>query len=198
MTIRSDGWEDFLAPGETILWQGRPGRGILWRQLVSLETLVGCLFIGFALLWISATTMLVLSFDQDEPFRKIMIFFPFLGVIVFGFGLYAAVGRVFVDAYLRERTWYSLTDKGAFIATQGFGRRTLRRYDITEMRGFELQDGAPGTVWFAMEQVQYRRAGQARSRHAGVSRGRRIGFVQIDDPLHVWSLMAPHRAEAAG
>ena len=53
MTETPDGWEGILAPGETIIWQGQPDAGIVWRDLISGETLMGVPFTAFAVVWVT-------------------------------------------------------------------------------------------------------------------------------------------------
>ncbi|MCB1390708.1 MAG: hypothetical protein KDK12_16460 [Rhodobacteraceae bacterium] len=181
------GWEGLLAPDERILWQGRPGTGLIWSDLLSRETLMGAYFIVFSSLWLWGTTFVGTGIPRDAPAQLMARVFPVFGSIFWLVGLYLLIGRLVWDSFVRARSTYTLTTDAAYVATQVLGRRRLTRYPSGEMRGLELVDGRPGTVWF-MREVLTSRSGGTRRTHA-----RRIGFRRIDEARRVWDLMEPHR-----
>ncbi|MCA2013863.1 hypothetical protein [Pararhodobacter sp. CCB-MM2] len=192
MTNQPAGWEGLLEDGETILWQGQPATGVIWRDLISLETVIGAFFTVFSGGWVIGTGVMVGSFGAADPFAYLFLLFPLAGTLFLAIGLYLLVGRLFMDSYQRGKTWYTLTNRAAFIATETFGRRRLQRCGIEQMRGFDLVDQHPGTIWFGYSAI---RSSNGNGRVVATRTGR-LGFRQIPNPREVWTLMAPHRREA--
>ncbi len=186
----NNSWEGILAEGETILWQGRPAAGIFWGDLIGPQTLMGVFFTGFSVFWITMAT--VMSRGTDDVIGMV---FPLFGLPFVAVGLYLLVGHVLWDAHSRARTWYTLTDRAAYIATATLGRRRLKRYGLDEMTRLDLDDTQPGSVWFA-QTIQIHTS----TDNEGMPNGRRpritqvpIGFRRIDEARQVYRLLAAHR-----
>ncbi|HWB53612.1 MAG TPA: hypothetical protein VG722_05445 [Tepidisphaeraceae bacterium] len=119
-----------LRPGEKILWTGQPPAGLrLCAADVSLIPF-SLLWGGFAIIW----EVLVIRSHAPPLFRLCGI--PF--VII---GIYMIIGRFFVDAYRRNRTYYGVTSDRIIIVTGGWSQkinslniRTLSNLSITERR----------------------------------------------------------------
>lgn len=161
------GWEGILAADEHILWQGRPDQGfhIGWLQ-VPLAAF-GLFFAGFALFW------MVMASQAGG------IFWMF-GLLHFGVGLSIVFSATLLETITRRGTWYTLTDRNAFIATDlPFKGRNLETYPITPDTRLTLRDGAPGSVIF----------GAKLKRGNNGSRSVDVGFNRIDDAGHVYHLM---------
>jgi len=180
-------WEDILEEGETILWQGRPTNGIRLSDFISFNLPFGLVFAAFAAFWI--TTSAAMTGNAGMGFDL----FPLFGVPFLLVGLYLAVGVPFWDAYERSNSWYTLTDRGAYIATELFGRRKLVRTSVADMNALELEDGPEGTVWFRKEfrvhtSTRRSRSGlPSRSTHTSMIR---LGFKRITEVRKVYRLVA--------
>ena len=189
---QGSGWDGILQQGETILWQGQPERGIVWRDALSPLGLFGVVFTGFSLFWMGAAASMLRD-GPGFPFTLFTLFgLPFLMV-----GLFMMGGHVVLDAYVRATTWYTLTDRTAFVAREAFGKRTLESYPIAEMDRLELADGVPGDVIFGMAHNAYpkRVAKQRRSRNRLVTGTTvQLGFRRIAEARKVWRLLRDRRA----
>lgn len=161
------GWEGILDPGERILWQGRPVPGIVWRPQQMVTFLFGLAFAGFALFW-----MLMAATAGG--------FFWMFGLIHFGVGLALSFGPIVWPAYMRRHTWYTLTDRRAFIATDAplLGRR-LKSYPIERGTVLSYDAGNPATIHFA-HVMRRTKNGSSRSD---------IGFERIAEGPEVYGLM---------
>lgn len=136
------GWEGILHPGERILWQGRPEADLDWWALLSPRTAFGLFFAGFAVFWMAQAWRM--SGTAPPLFRLIPLFgLPFLIV-----GLNQAGGHLVLDALRRRGTWYTLTDRTAFVATRFLGRQHLERHPLTIGMRPVLDDGDPGSIRF--------------------------------------------------
>ena len=132
---------DKLLPGERILWSGRPKQGFLfvWSDLFT---------IPFALIWtgFAVSASLRASFS-DNPLDY-LFFVPFYAV-----GFYMVFGRLLLDAYLRARTFYAVTDQRALIWRGGPWSR-FQSVSLANMGSIELRErGRRGTILFGQEPV---------------------------------------------
>jgi hypothetical protein len=161
------GWEGILDEGEEILWQGRPDSAFAFQPRMMIMTVFGVFFAGFALFW-----MLMASMAGG--------YFWMFGLIHFAVGIGIVAGTLWGPTFRRRRTWYTLTDRRAFVATDLplVGRR-LKSYPITagSVLSYDQQD--PATIHFAHEM----RRGRNGSTRVDV------GFDRIHDGAEVYRLM---------
>jgi len=119
-----------LEPGERLLWSGSPREGLVLRPSDAFLIPFSLMWGGFAIVWE------FMAFRSGAPF-----FFPLWGVPFVLVGLYLIVGRFFVDAAMRSRTAYGLTDRRILIIAGLFSRsiksvalKTLTDITLTERR----------------------------------------------------------------
>lgn len=195
--MNTSGWSDHLSPGERLLWQARPAADIRLGDFLSVRLPFGLVFAGFAVFWMSAAFAMTRQADGFDVF-------PLFGIPFLLVGLYMAIGVPFWDAYERAHSWYALSDRAAYIATELFGRRKLARYPVADMNAIELEDGETGTVWFRKEtrvhtSQNYRPNGVSRPRtHISTTQ---IGFKRIATPRSVYAMilrLVDARDDAAG
>jgi len=161
------GWEGILDPGERILWQGRPDGRVVWRVRHLPTMLFGAVFAGIALIW-----MILAARAGDFVWT--------FGLIHFAAGLSLILGPTLWPAFRRQRSWYTLTDRRAFIATDMpiVGKR-LKSYPIDADTVLRFDGDDPGTIHFAQD---YRR-GKNGSRKVD------IGFERIAEGRDVYALI---------
>jgi hypothetical protein len=181
MTETPPGWENILAPGETILWQGQPDAGVDWSALARPTTVFGLAFMAFAIFLLT----------RPETGGNPLAYFVFMAFMLLGAHL--AVGRLFWDAYRHGKTHYTLSNRTAFVATDVMGRRDLRSIPLSRGMPLTLQDGVPGSVVFgADERVIPGRWQGSRSDGMYVPAKtvrRPLGFLRIADARAVFGLM---------
>lgn len=96
-----------LLRGERILWAGRPKQGLLLGAMDLLVIPFGLVFLSVGIATVAAT--------YDRPFS-----FGSIGpVLAIAAGSFLAVGRPILDALLRARTWYAITEKRILILREG-------------------------------------------------------------------------------
>lgn len=170
------GWEGILDPGERIVWQGRPDQGFHVDAGEIPAALFALLFSGFAVFWMTKVATAGGAFWM-------------FGLIHFSVGIGIFWKSLFGPTRRRRRTWYTLTDRRAFIATKSARNgKELKSYPITANTRLAMRDGRPATIHFARE----RRQG---------SKGRSytvpIGFERVADGQKVLAfLRAAQRKEA--
>ena len=133
-----DAWGRHLLNGERLLWSGRPPRGIV---LTARDQFL----IPFSLVWCSFAVFWTLSvLRAGGP-----VFFRLWGTMFIGIGIYLVAGRMFIDAWLRRKTRYAVTDRRILIVRSGLFGRTIA-IDIAQVGQLELgvRRGGAGTVRF--------------------------------------------------
>jgi len=161
------GWEGLLDPGETILWQGRPDRGFHVAPNRYFLAAFGIAFGGFALFWMTMAAQAGGTFWM-------------FGLLHFSVGLGIIFGALFWDTFRRRRTWYTLTDRRAFIATKIPVRgRSIKSYPIRPDTPLDIQQGPLTSLHFATE----------RRRSKNSSYTVPIGFERIPDGESVLQLL---------
>lgn len=162
------GWEGLLDPGETILWQGRPDQ----RFHLSFDKLpiavFGLFFTGFALFWMLGAAMGGGNFWM-------------FGLIHFSVGAYMTGNALAGEALRHRATWYTLTDRRAFIATRTLTKgRQLQSFPIDKDTVFDYRAGPLATIYFNQ---------QTRRGNKGSSYTVDIGFERIAEGDSVLALM---------
>jgi hypothetical protein len=95
---------DHLLPGERIRWSGQPARGIVFTTQDLFLVPFSLAWCGFAIFWT------VMATSGGAP-----IFFALWGLMFVAVGCYFVVGRFAIDAWLRSRTHYVVTDRRILI-----------------------------------------------------------------------------------
>ncbi len=166
--MQETGWEDILDEGEKILWQGRPDTRIHVKPSNIFVVLFGLGFAGFALFW------MVMAAAAGGGFWV-------FGLLHFAVGLALALAPIFWGPYKRRRTWYTLTNRRAFIATDlPLRGKQLKSYPITEETVLDYAPGPPATIHFETETHR-----TSKGRNVQVP----IGFERIDNGDKVYRLM---------
>jgi len=127
-----------LVPGEKLLWSGQPRSGLQFRW-------ADRIIIPYSLLWVGFAIFVVRSHQSaNGPFFSRLLVIPFTII-----GLYLTVGRFFIDARKRARTYYGLTNERILIVTNLSARQvqSLALRGLPEMSLTERSDRS-GTIVF--------------------------------------------------
>lgn len=127
----------YLAPGEIILWRGKPEKGHLLGPQDAFLIPFSIFWCGFAIFWF-------VSALQVGAFALFGV--PFVCV-----GLYITVGRFFHTAYLRKRTAYVITT-GKILRKRG---QHIDMLDTKTLPPIQIQARADGTGTILFGQPTY-------------------------------------------
>ena len=156
---QNDPWAGILSPNEDILWQGSPEPGFSCGPVQIFGILFGLAFSGFALFW------MILAMQADGLFWM-------FGLIHFTAGLAVIVGNTIWPTYKRRHTFYTLTNKNAFIASNlPIRGKSLKSYPITIHTPIDYQNREYPNIMFATKTVRTKNG----------SREVPIGFERIAD-----------------
>jgi hypothetical protein len=127
-----------LSSSEKLIWSGQPLTGVRLRKQDALLIPFSFLWGGFAIFWEWSV------FNSKAP-----IFFRLWGVPFVLVGLYLILGRFFVDAKQRAKTFYGLTNERVIIISGIFSRnvKSLNLKTLSEINLDEKSDGS-GTITF--------------------------------------------------
>jgi hypothetical protein len=183
------GWRAVLPHGERLLWHCRPNGGVQISDFFTPRLPFALVFTAFAIFWMAATSQMA---QMGPASGGALDLFPLFGLSFMFVGLYMAFGIPFWDAYERRHSSYALTDEAAYIAMDLFGRRSLKRFPISDMNALEVEDGPQGTVWFNRDvrvyrkTSSYRTTNSVRQTHTTTTR---TGFKCIDAPRTVYQMI---------
>ncbi|PHQ99198.1 MAG: aspartate carbamoyltransferase catalytic subunit [Marinosulfonomonas sp.] len=167
MSIAPTGWEDIFEEGEELLWQGRPDGAVVWQKKHNVTALMGLAVTGFGVFWI------VSSWQVGNDFWVFGLGFLLLGPAL-------AIAPPYMNAMMRRSTWYSLSNRRAFIATEreNVGRK-LAAYIIRPDFTLDYDGQTPGSIIFAIE---VRQPGNSAYRVS-------IAFERISEAAEVYEMM---------
>jgi hypothetical protein len=133
--------EPELLAGERLLWSGRPDGGVRFFKGDVVAIPLTLMWAGFAFFW--EWTVL----HSDAP-----VFMKLWGIPFVLVGLYISVGRFFIDAYRRRRTFYAVTDRRVLAVTRWTRGhvRAIGLASVGEMTVTSDREGA-GTLTFGPE-----------------------------------------------
>jgi hypothetical protein len=135
----------FLQSGERIVWTGRPSQGLRFSARDVLLVPFSLLWGGSAIFW--ETTALAINARIGAGGSEAAIF-PLFGIPFVLVGLYMIVGRFLLDAWVRSRMTYALTDRRALILRRLLGERLIT---VTLANAAQLRltrHGARGDIEF--------------------------------------------------
>jgi len=129
-----------LKPGEELLWSGRPKKGIIFYWFDYIAIPVG-LLLGGVFIW----SMLSESSGPRILFPPVLLIAPLL-LMLFHF----LIGRFFINAKQREKTFYALTSERIIISSGLFKRRqeTINLCDLPELVLLKPDQDGTGTIVF--------------------------------------------------
>ena len=127
-----------LLVSETILWVGQPRRGLFLRTADWILIPISLMWGAFVFYWEYSVV------DSGGP-----LFFSLWGIPFVLVGLYFIIGRFFVEAFRRSKTYYALTNKRIIIVSGMFQGET-RSLDLKHISEFAITElrGSDGTIIF--------------------------------------------------
>lgn len=122
-----------LLPGERIAWEGKPYSGPIFRPVEVFLIPFSLVWGGFAAFWNAS----VWTANADLSFKVFGL--PFLAI-----GLYFTFGRFLLDASLRKKMTYFVTNKRILIDKRGRGSST-KSLDINRLPALEFDERSDGS-----------------------------------------------------
>lgn len=127
-----------LGSSESLLWSGKPRKGIIFRGSDIFLIPFSIMVCGFAIYWEYTAVRL------GAPF-----FFMLWGIPFVLIGLYFVFGRFFFEAKQREKTYYGLTTERIIIIS-GIMKRKIKTLNLKNLNEVSLSEKSDksGTITF--------------------------------------------------
>jgi hypothetical protein len=110
----------YLRPGEMVRWRGAPARGLRLSVRDIFLIPFSAIWFGFAIFWMVTATIGTMASGSGAT-----MVFPLFGVPFVVIGLYVFAGRFLVDAWVRGRTIYAVTDRRALVLRRVFSESLI-------------------------------------------------------------------------
>lgn len=130
-----------LEPDEKLLWCGRPLGGFRLRPADAAMVPFGLFFLTFSIFLVVSAAWG--ASNAGGP-GGLFAVFPLFGLPFVAVGFYMAFGRFFVDARVRSRTWYALTEQ-RIIVVSGLFATTTRSVDLSGIAEVVLREKRDGS-----------------------------------------------------
>ncbi|HTP79481.1 MAG TPA: hypothetical protein VMM57_03645 [Bacteroidota bacterium] len=167
----------FLQPGESLQWTGRPVTGLVLRKSDAMMIPFSLLWGGFALFWE------YMAYSQGAP-----SFFLLFGGAFLLVALYIVVGRFFYDMVRRSHTVYGLTGERALILSGVLGR-SLKAFNLKSTPEVSVQlraDGRGTIVFGSFSGIQTL---MINTSWPGSSQSSLPAFELVDNASHVYQMI---------
>jgi hypothetical protein len=128
-----------LNSGENILWAGMPNPKIIFHSDDRLAIPFSLLWTGFFVFW-EAGALGYWGSNGKSGFMAIW------GIPFLVFGQYFVWGRFFIDAWLKRRTYYAVTNQRVLIVQEGWNR-DLRFTYLESIPEIVREGTTVGTLW---------------------------------------------------
>ncbi len=125
----------YLIDGEQILWKGKPEKGQIFHKQDIVLVPFAVFWLGFSLFWEATAIM------GGAPFFFALWGLPFIAV-----GVYLLIGRHIMALYLRNKTFYVVTNK-RLIIKKGSKIEMRNGEDLPPME-VQLHKNGNGTITF--------------------------------------------------
>ncbi|NTF42371.1 PH domain-containing protein [Rhizobium rhizogenes] len=126
--------QNYFLPGEKLLWLGRPKQGLMFSKRDVLQVPFSLLWGGFAIFW-----EIMAVRQANAP-----LFFRLWGVPFILIGLYLIVGRFALDAFVRARTQYAVSDQRIIVLREGWFSKLLTM-SLDRLPALDLDQKGDGT-----------------------------------------------------
>lgn len=153
----------YLVNDEYILWKGKPEKGNIFIRREIITSLFGLFWLAFSLFW-----------EASAIKSSGSLFFALWGIPFICIGLYLVFGRFIQTAYLRNKTFYVVTNKKLIIKK---GNR-ITMYDGKDLppMDIEIHKNGNGTIFFCEE--VYTRKGHRHNTYVTLENIREISQAQ--------------------
>ena len=123
-----NGLQPFLMSGEQVRWEGRSRAGITLAPLDALLVPFSLVWGGFAFYWN------VTAWTTDAPLEFKLFGIPFLVV-----GAYVIFGRFIIDAWVRSRTFYAVTNRRVIVRRRIISE-SIKSVDLDTLSALDLSE----------------------------------------------------------
>jgi hypothetical protein len=178
-------FQQFLNPGEKIIWRGLPRQGFLFQRS-------DVFFVPFSILW----TILAVWWELETVLSEIPFQDKIWSIVMLSAAAYILLLRFLVDAAYRSLSFYALTNQRVLIHT-GLLKTTLTSLPLTGMNEINLdldKSGRGNIVFGPLEPHAWMQTGGGWPR---MGKMERIPALELlEDPQAVYKKIREQRKRA--
>ena len=132
--------QPYLSSDETLYWAGMPNPQIIFHSDDWTSIPFALAWTAFTIFWES------MAVRGNSKSNGANWFFVLWGIPFIAVGIYMLVGRFVMDAWLKRRTYYALTNRRALIVQEGWKTKTSSAY-LDSIPNIEFEGDSTGTIW---------------------------------------------------
>lgn len=181
-----------LMSGESIYWAGMPKPGVMFHSDDWLTIPFSLMWTGFCVFWEFGA----LGFwgNTSRPGEK-NVFMVLWGIPFLIIGNYLVWGRFLVDAWLKRRTYYAVTDRRVLVLQEGWKKKTSSIF-LEAIPQIQREGTTTGTLWFGTKYPVIAPRGRKTRDLSRFSIGDVPVFADIEEVDSVYRLVMDLRAKA--
>lgn len=181
-----------MTSGERVYWAGMPNPRVIFHTDDWAAIPFTLIWTGFFVFWEANALGIWGSAPRRGGSNLFMVLWgiPFLII-----GNYMVWGRFLVDAWLKRRTYYAVTNRRILILQEGWNRKTNWMY-LEAIPTIEREGTMRGTLWFGKKYPVIAGRGQRKRSMSRFDVGDIPVFADIDDVDGVQRLVQELRENA--
>ncbi len=182
--VPAPNWQHVVAPGEELRWTGKPDGQVRLRYLAGYKSLTGLVTMAVVAVIMFAPAEMLGGFAsfRDMPIAQLV------AAAIAAQGFYSFLPRLFVEAAWNRKTHYALTNRAAYIKSEGRMGRYLPRHALADLELLKVKGVGRDSVHFAEYSYRTSQNGSG-SRKVYVS----YGFDHIEDAQKVRDMIVEAR-----
>ena len=180
------GLENQLRGDEKLLWEGRPKREIIFTSKDAYVIPFILLWFGFAIFWEGT------AIAMGAP-----LFMKLWGILFVLVSIYIVIGRFFIEAWQRNRTFYGVTNERIIIAVGGANKKTtsINLNNLPEITLKENKNGTGTVIFGGSDPREYFLRGQGTWKLFQLDTSR---FESINNAREVYDIIRQAQRQASG
>jgi hypothetical protein len=182
-----------LMSGESVHWADTPNTRVIFHSDDWAMIPFSLMWTGFTVFWEAGA----LGFWGKEPQRGgPNVFMALWGIPFLVMGNYMVWGRFLVDAWLKRRTYYAVTNRRVLVVQDGWKKKTSMTF-LESIPAIEREGAVTGTLWFGPKYPVLAGRGEKKRDMSRFSLGDVPVFADIDNVEAVYRLILDLRARAS-
>jgi hypothetical protein len=175
-----------LLSGESIYWAGMPNPHIIFHSEDWQMIPFSLLWAGFAFFWEGDALGL---WRNSHRFGHANVFMSLWGIPFVIIGIHMLWGRFFVDAWLKRRTYYAVTNRRVLVVQQRWRSKSHNMIYLQQIPRIVREGAECGTIWFGEKLPVLGSRGQRKRDSSRFSLDGVPIFADIDDVHSVHQLV---------
>ncbi|MCU1243234.1 MAG: hypothetical protein JWO71_3960 [Candidatus Acidoferrum typicum] len=181
-----------LMPGESVHWADTPNPKIIFHSDDWTAIPLTVMWTGFFVFWEAGALG---YWGKESRHGAPDVFMALWGIPFLVVGNYMVWGRFFVDAWLKRRTFYAVTNRRVLVLQEGWKKKTSTTF-LESIPTIEREGTETGTLWFGPKYPVIAGRGRKTRDLSRFSVGDVPVFADIENVESVYRLIMDIRTKA--